>query len=243
MVDDAADRRELRDHAREIKFLVDAELGQRVVEWMRANLNADPSGTGAQGDEYETTSLYFDTPKFDTYYGKQSYGKSKYRIRQYGGADVIFLERKFRTDRLLAKRRTAVSVAEMQLLEPTETDPNWKGYWFHRRILLRGLRPVLQFSYDRTARQGTSETGPVRLTVDRNLRVLPMPDRAFIPGTGLPVLEDKNIMELKYRIALPALFKQLLQDYGLTIGKVSKYRVGLGALGITPPPQSDTGYA
>lgn len=233
----------MRDFAREIKFLVDAEVGRKVVEWMRANLKADPSGTGPLGDEYETTSLYFDTPKYDTYYGQKSYGKSKYRIRQYNGANVIFLERKFRTDRLLAKRRTAVDIHEMQLLEPMELDPNWKGYWFHRRIQLRGLKPILQFSYDRTARLGDSETGPVRLTVDQNLRVLPMPDRAFIPGTGLPVLEDKNIMELKYRVSLPVIFKKLLEDYGLTIGKVSKYRVGLGALGLTPPAKTDVGYA
>ena len=83
----------------------------------------------------------------------------------------------------------------------------------------------------------------MRLTVDQNLRVLPMPDRAFIPGTGLPVLEDKNIMELKYRVSLPVIFKQLLEQYGLTIGKVSKYRVGLGALGLTPPSKTDVGYA
>ena len=240
---DAADRRELRDHAREIKFLLDAGVGQRVVEWMRANLTPDPCGTGPHGDEYQIASLYFDTPTYDTYYGRRSYGRSKYRIRQYGGANIIFLERKFRTDRLLAKRRTAVHIREMQLLEPADMDPAWKGYWFHRRILLRSLRPVIQLSYDRTARLGTSETGPLRLTADRNLRALPMPDRAFIPGTGFPVLEDKTILELKYRIALPVAVRQFLQDCGLTNGKVSKYRLGLSALDLTPPAQPDVGYA
>jgi len=243
VVDGATDRRELRDHAREIKFLVDAEVGRRVVEWMRANLDPDPCGTGPHGDEYQIASLYFDTPKYDTYYGRRSYGRSKYRIRQYGGASVIFLERKFRTDRLLAKRRTKVPIGEMQLLEPTDMNPAWKGYWFHRRVMLRGLRPVIQLSYDRTARLGTSETGPIRLTVDRNLRALPMPDRAFIPGTGFPVLEDKHILELKYRIAVPVIIRQFLDEYGLTIGKVSKYRLGLTALDLTPPAESDVGYA
>ena len=35
--------------------------------------------------------------------------------------------------------------------EPT-ADPTWPGYWFHRRVLFRGLRPFVQISYDRTAR-------------------------------------------------------------------------------------------
>jgi len=237
------DRRELRDHAREIKFLVDPDLGERIRAWQRAHLEPDPMGTGPQKDEYATTSLYFDTAKYDVYYGRGSFGRAKFRVRRYGNEEVIFLERKFRTDRLLAKRRTTVELDDLQRLEPTETDPTWKGYWFHRRLIARGLRPVLQFSYDRTARLGTSETGPVRLTVDQNFRALPMPDRAFIIGVGLPVLEDKNIVEIKYRIALPQIFKQFLEEHGLKIGKVSKYRVGLGALGLTPPASEDVGYA
>lgn len=233
----------MRDYAREIKFLVDADVGEQIREWARTHLQADPMGSGPLGDEYATTSLYFDTLQYDVYYGRQSFGRSKYRIRRYGDEPIIFLERKFRTDRLLAKRRTSVELQDLERLEPTETDPSWKGYWFHRRLIVRGLRPVLQFSYDRTARLGTSETGPIRLTVDNNLRALPMPDRAFILGTGLPVLEDKRIMELKYRRALPAIYKELLDYHGLTIGRVSKYRVGLGALGLTPPAPADLGYA
>jgi len=163
MVEVEQDRRELRDHAREIKFLVDPELGERIRAWQRAHLEPDPMGTGPNKDEYATTSLYFDTDKYDVYYGRGSFGRAKFRVRRYGNEPVIFLERKFRTDRLLAKRRTTVDLADLERLEPMQTDPTWKGYWFHRRLIARGLGPVLQFSYDRTARLGTSETGPVRL--------------------------------------------------------------------------------
>ena len=44
------------------------------------------------------------------------YGRSKFRIRRYGFSDIIFLERKFRTERLLAKRRTTVSVLDLDRL-------------------------------------------------------------------------------------------------------------------------------
>ena len=165
--------------------------GTEVLGWMRANLSADEHGAGEFGDEYKTTSLYFETTNFDVYHRNASFGRSKFRVRRYGLLDFIFLERKFRTDRLLAKRRTTVPVDELQMLASDEPDPTWKGYWFHRRILIRGLQPKIQMSYHRVARVTQTATGLLRVTFDTNLRVLPMPDRAFLPGVGLPLLEDK----------------------------------------------------
>jgi len=228
------DIRETRSYAREIKFLVETRLAPEIQEWMRANLGPDENGAGPFNDEYATSSLYFETPKFDVFHRRASFGRSKYRIRRYGLADFMFLERKFRTDRLLAKRRTAVPLTEFEHLEGDRTDPDWAGYWFHRRVLVRQLRPLIQLSYNRTARLGTSGTGPVRMTIDFNLRVLPLPDRAFLPGTGFPLLEGQNIVELKYRVALPGLFKQLVERFQLRTQPVSKYRAGLAALGLTP---------
>lgn len=226
--------RETRAYAREIKFLIAAPLAPDIQQWMRENLDPDENGAGPFADEYATASLYFETPQFDVFHRRGSYGRSKYRIRRYGAADFMFLERKFRTDRLLAKRRTAVPVADFEQLERDETSPAWAGYWFHRRVLVRRLRPFLQLSYDRTARLGMSSTGPVRMTIDFNLRVLPLPDRAFLPGTGFPLLEGQNIVELKYRVTLPGLFKQLVERFKLAPQPVSKYRAGLAALGLTP---------
>lgn len=81
-----------------------------------------------------------------------------------------------------------------------------------------------------------SSTGKVRMTIDFDLRVLPLPDRAFLPGTGLPLLEGKNIVELKYSVALPALFKQLVEQFALKTQPLSKYRAGLALLGLSPDP-------
>ena len=226
--------RETRTRAREIKFLISATLAPRIQEWMRANLGPDEFGTGEFSDQYATSSLYFESETFDVFHRRGSYGRSKYRIRRYGMSDVMFLERKFRTDRLLAKRRTIVPVTEFEHLDSDTPNQEWAGYWFHRRLLLRRLRPLVQLSYERTARLGQSETGPVRMTIDFNLRVLPLPDRAFLPGTGFPLLEGHNIVEVKYRIALPALFKGLVAEFGLRPQPVSKYRSGLAALGLSP---------
>ena len=231
---EAVNSRETRDFAREMKFLLDERLASALREWARARLTRDSFGSGPHGDDYTTTSLYFETPQFDVYHRRGSYGRSKFRIRRYGEADIVFLERKFRTNRLLAKRRTTVPIAEMDHLAGPTPNRSWPGYWFHRRVMLRRLDPLIQMSYHRTARVGTAGAGPIRMTIDTNLRVLPMPDRAFIPGVGFPLIEGKCIMELKFRMHAPALFKELMDTFKLVPSPISKYRIGLSVLDYAP---------
>ena len=92
-----SETREIRDYAFETKFLIDPALGQRIREWMRAKLSPDPYGSGSHADEYRITSLYFETRNYDVFRRQGSYGRSKYRVRRYGSADVVYLERKMRT--------------------------------------------------------------------------------------------------------------------------------------------------
>ena len=49
-------------------------------------------------------------------------------------------------------------------------------------------------------------------------------------------MEGLNIVELKYCIALPAVFKQLVERFALKAQPVSKYRAGLALLGLSPEP-------
>src|SRR4051812_20272243 len=108
------DSRETREFARETKFLVDASAVDDVKAWSRATFGSDPNGAGPFSDEYATTSLYFDTPGFDVYRRNGSFARGKFRVRRYGLLDFIFLERKMRTDMLLAKRRTTVDLESLQ---------------------------------------------------------------------------------------------------------------------------------
>ena len=230
--------RETRAHAREIKFVIDAARGPEIQAWMRANLAPDEFGSGPERDQFETSSLYFETREFDVFHRRASYGKSKYRIRRYGGSEIMFLERKFRTDRVLIKRRTTASLDDFARLEADAPDPAWYGYWFHRRLVARKLAPLVQVSYVRTARLGSSSHGKVRMTIDFDLRVLPLPDRAFIPGTGLPLMPGQNIIELKYCVSLPTVFRQLIDRFALKTQPVSKYRAGLALLGLSPDAEA-----
>ena len=80
---------------------------------------------------------------------------------------------------------------------------------------------------------GMTDHGPVRLTCDRNMRAHRAAGLAFVTGDGTRVLDDQLILEMKYRIELPGMFKHLVERFALEPLKVSKYRLSLEALGRT----------
>jgi hypothetical protein len=219
------DFRESRQFASEIKFLVPCELGDEIRAWARQFLAADPFAGGEMGDTYRTTSLYFDTAAFDVLAKTGSFGRSKYRIRRYGESDGVFLERKMKSRDLVSKRRSIVSIADLAHLRHRQPQRGWAGHWFHRRIEARLLQPVCQISYLRTARIGTGSNGPIRLTLDQNVRALAVGRAAFDVEPGKPIADGQMILELKFRHSVPAQFAQLIEKFRLEPQPVSKYRL------------------
>jgi hypothetical protein len=227
----STETRENRAFAAEIKFLVNSELAEEIRSWARSRLAPDPNAAGETFDTYCTSSLYFDTANFDMLHRNGSYGRCKYRIRRYGAGDIVFLERKLKTRGLVSKRRSMVPVADLARLEEDEPDRSWAGYWFHRRLIHRGFECVWQISYCRTARVASTPMGPIRMTLDRDVRVLPLDRPRFhAAGTGQPVGEHRSILELKYLHSLPALFKELIGEFRLVPHPVSKYRLAAATL-------------
>jgi hypothetical protein len=253
--------RETRPFASEVKFLVDDAAGARIREWARIHMAADPHGTGPYRDEYHTTSLYFDTDNWDVFHRRGSFGRSKYRVRRYGDAPSVFLERKLRKPGILVKRRTVVGLNTLDRLVSPAADGEWPGEWFRGRLLLRRMKPVCLVSYSRLARTASTADGPARLTLDRDVRVLShagaqaetltdvksaargagvkwagrVGDIGLLPSTleadaGQAVLAGQFILELKYRHQLPAIFKRLVEEFGLAPQRASKYRLGITAL-------------
>jgi hypothetical protein len=233
----SASTRETRAGASELKFLVDRTLGLRVRDWGRAHLPPDPHGGGPFRDEYTVSSLYFDTERHDVFYRRGSFGRSKYRVRRYGRGDVIFLERKLRKPGLLHKRRTRTGIAELQRLS-ADPEHAWAGHWFHRRLLARRLRPVCSLTYSRVARVAERRSGAIRLTIDDGIRVTGIDDLTFDSGAMLPVLEQKMVVEVKFREDLPGIFKELIETFMLVPTTSSKYRLGMVALGLFPALES-----
>jgi len=223
------DTRETRNLASEVKFLVDPISAHRIRDWARQRLSPDPYAGGDSRDEYRTTSLYFDTRDLDVFHRRGSFGRAKYRVRRYGDAQTVFLERKLRTSALLAKWRTQIALDELPRVSDS-SDVAWAGRWFHNRLAARKLTPTCQVTYERTARVGGSDNGPIRLTLDRNVRVLPATGLEFRAARSQPVLDYRLILELKFRGTLPALFKELVEQFHLTPQAVSKYRLALDVL-------------
>ncbi|GMV21844.1 MAG: hypothetical protein AMXMBFR57_17930 [Acidimicrobiia bacterium] len=227
--------RDLRPLATELKFLVSPDRAAAIRAWARAELKADPFGTGPHGDDYTTTTLYTDTAAWDVYRRRGSYGRSKYRVRWYGGTDIGFLERKMRTSTSLSKRRAPVPLGDVARLHaPISSLHGWTGEWFAHRLAARRLEPVCQVAYDRMARVLPSPHGLARLTVDSGLRARPAHRFAFEQPDYASVLHTAEILELKFVIALPSAFKALLTTFSLEPMKVSKYRLSAETLGLVP---------
>ncbi|MEO8070248.1 MAG: polyphosphate polymerase domain-containing protein, partial [Acidobacteriota bacterium] len=222
--------REIREAALEVKFLVPVGLAEQLIAWARHTLSPDPHGIGQWADEYQTSSLYFDTDQLDVYHRRGSFKRSKYRIRRYGTSDLVFLERKLRTDRRMIKRRTTVPDDRLGPLARFEFEKEAPGYWFQERLEARRLRPVCQVSYQRVARVAPGVHGPVRLTVDREIQAQPLTGLEFLPARGTRVVDTHVPVEMKFRVEMPSIFKELAEKHALAPLRVSKYRLSMDAL-------------
>jgi hypothetical protein len=225
--------RESRASAKEKKFVVDAATGDKVREWARTFLNADPYGSGPFDDEYHTSSLYFDNAALDVFHRRGSFGRAKYRIRRYSGADYAFIERKMRRPNLLVKRRTQVGLEIISALQRNELPKESPAQWFRERVIVRRLVPACLVSYHRTARAISTANGLARLTVDDDIHAMPAADFSLLDAMadGETILPGQLIIELKYRGELPRIFQRLVRAFQLEGQTASKYRLAMMSLG------------
>jgi hypothetical protein len=74
-----------------------------------------------------------------------------------------------------------------------------------------------------------SDYGPFRLTIDEDLRGTATTAPEFLDAAGIS-LTDNSIIEMKFRAVMPALLKQLVEEFALQPAKVSKYRLAVEAV-------------
>jgi hypothetical protein len=223
-----------RDHgAYELKFLLPDAVADAVLHWARTHLVPDPHADAALGDGYRVNSVYFDSAEWDVYHRVGWGRRRKFRLRRYGGEARVFLERKLKSSGLVRKRRTPVAESELAALEADSPPLGWPGHWFHRRVVARRLAPKCQIAYERIARIGMTPEGPVRFTLDRHIRCRAAAGFG-VPGLvdGVPLLTGQSIVELKFGVAMPALFKTLTAQWALSPASVSKYRLSVAACGL-----------
>ena len=224
---------EKREFASELKFLIDPATAERVRAWARAHLAADPNAQGPASDTYAVTSIYFDTAGLDVFHRRGRHHHSKFRVRRYGGGSLFF-ERKLKIRGRLAKRRTPATAADVANLSGPLFATTWPGFWFQQKIAARQLRPQCQIDYERTARVLTTAAGPIRLTLDENIRARPADEIRFHDAPDATRVTDRVVLELKYRRELPVLFRTLVEQFALHPRPFSKYCTALPALGLVP---------
>jgi VTC domain len=230
------ERQDNREFVYELKFFVGAAEAAALKDWVRLRLRPDPYGGGTHGDYYHVSTVYFDTPDFHVLARQGSYARAKYRVRRYGAGETVYLERKTKGSRRVSKRRSATPLAHLPRLENGATALEWNGHWFHRRLLVRSLRAVCRVDYLRLARVEESDFGPIRLTLDQELRAWRARSICFDSlHDGVALTRARLIIELKFGHSMPLLFKQLIRDFALETAGVSKFRLACAALGLTGP--------
>jgi hypothetical protein len=227
-------QRDSREFAYELKFYIGGAQAGALEDWARAHLDPDPHGGGPHGDSYRVSSIYFDTAAFDVLARHGSYGRSKYRIRRYDHGNTAYLERKTRGQTRVYKRRSSAELATLPRLQERYAARDWDGHWFHRRLIARALAAVSRVDYQRIARVGYGDYGPMRLTLDRELCAWPVRAPGFeVSGAGIPLLRQQLILELKFGHTMPAVFKQLVREFAPQAQGISKYRLACAALELS----------
>lgn len=160
--------------AREIKFRVPLDRLDALSAALAARLARDPHGEPHLDGDYRVASLYFDTPDLEVYRRVGWHRFRKFRVRRYGGADAVFLERKTRLGDLVRKDRTPVALDELPRLAESDDDQTWIAADFRRQLARRSLAPVAFIQYRRRAFYGALDGGPsggaLRVTIDRDAR-------------------------------------------------------------------------
>lgn len=221
----------------EVKFLLTEDQVRAVRARVAGTLALDPYADPALGDAYLTTSVYTDTPAFDVFYRTEGYNRDKYRVRRYGHAGPVFVERKTKNGEKVRKHRSRINPAEVPGLAKPALNGEWAGEWFHSQLLEKRLNPVCRVAYERVAYLGTADGGTVRLTFDRNIRGALATEWALAEvGSAPPLLPDRVVCEFKFRTAMPALFRGIVADLALTPSPFSKYRTFVQAAGLAPAP-------
>lgn len=215
----------------ELKYLLDKEQKERIVEAVRPHMELDRYG--------KTTirNVYFDTKDYRLIrrsIEKPLY-KEKLRVRSYSKSEddhLVFVELKKKYKKVVYKRRVSM---------PEETAMKWlKGECeieapgqIEKEIAYvlsyyKDLKPALFLSYDREAYFCTDKSdkgkSDFRVTFDENVRCREQDVSLNSQVAGIPLLEnDKVLMEIKCSGGIPLWMADILSKEKLYKTSFSKY--------------------
>ena len=215
------------DYRHELKFLV----SDQELEIIRYRLNPlMRMDAHHSGGTYQIRSLYFDDLE-DSCMRENEDGidnRRKFRIRIYGGDDVIKLEKKIKYRGMTRKLSENLTIEQCRFYMQGRTPPFAEASErlqkeLFAEIKTKGMRPISIVQYERTA--FVEPAGNVRITFDRNIggsKAI----TAFLDERVplIPVLpQGQHILEVKFDQFLPQYIENVLNMGTLQQTSFSKY--------------------
>lgn len=216
----------------ELKYYVSGN--QCILLAKRLGAVLSPDSYTVPGEGYFIRSLYFDSHDNQCLYEKQSgfHARAKYRLRIYDvKSDVVKFEIKNKLNNQIFKESATItreSAYELidgnynELLKYDNTILN-KAY----KVFIQGnYKPKVIIDYTREAYvYGAFD---LRITLDKNIKSNNTDFDLFSEEQqSIPViLEQKQVLEVKYSTVLPEYIRLLLQFDGFERMAISKYALG-----------------
>ena len=248
-------RHTLQSSRFELKYIVDERCAAGVRDFVRSYLEPDEFADPDQGNSYQISSLYLDSPGLALYRQTVAGEKNRFklRIRFYDNSPdgPAFLEIKRRvTDVILKQRAMVARQGVLDFLGGKGPDESWlmgsNGadkpgaalQAFSNLSDSLGAGPSIYVSYRREAYVSPGSNS-VRVTFDRQLlsstyehgAKLALPTRGARPKIGN---SDKVILELKFTDRFPQWMRELAHVFDLQRTSVPKYVLCINAMGIEP---------
>lgn len=232
-------KRKLHFQRFEFKYIISRDTAERIQKYIAKKMLPDPYLANTKKDYYFVTSLYLDSPDFQSFHEK-IYGakaRRKFRLRAYEeelSEDAeFFLEIKRKYDMVVIKDRVYVkphhlkSIMSGKLIDLGREDLEdvekkvLAEYTYTR--CHHHLKPAVVVRYKRLPFIGKVDS-KFRMTFDFDLESVQEKYLDLGPSAYVPVLPWRSvIMEVKFNNLLPSWFRDILYEYYLQREPYSKY--------------------
>lgn len=227
----------------ECKYIVNPLLVAPMRQFLLSLARTDPFALSWPDHRYPVCSLYLDTDdlRFYRQYLRGEKSRVKLRARTYSDdpAAPVFLEVKSRHDRVVTKRRVALTREEAAAAlggHPNGSLARFRGGAadfdaFSVNVALATAKPVVRVKYLREPYVGF-DPEPVRVTFDTRLECQPTFGPVLTHGGGhwVPVPLSGVLVEVKFTDCLPSWLAQMVRAFGLVQVPCCKYARSVGRL-------------
>lgn len=218
-----------RYNRKEYKYLVPNRVIDILIPDLLMHMHYD---SFSKDGYYPIYSVYFDTIDLQTFSNKMAglQHRRKFRVRSYHkdvqSNDPVFLEIKEKNTNIISKRRTPLSLAQIQNLitekENVLPDNQVVEEWRYE-LIKSSIKPTLLNSYKRLAFISDIYPG-LRITIDRDISYTSTQSLDFnLPTKKVTWAHDKSVVEIKFDNFVPLFVVEMIRRYSLTSEPVSKY--------------------